>query len=860
LSAAPDTSERDDTPSPGGRALRVLRIAVARARQALIWERLWPVIAALAVGIGVFLAISWAGLWVALPPLGRIAGLAIFGLILCAAFLPILRFRLPKTGEALQRLDRSSGVAHRPATAISDKLATSAEDPLVAALWRAHLTRAADAANSLRAGWPRPHLAARDPFAIRSLVLLAVVTTFFMAEGERRSRIAAAFDWSGAIAPKLYRVDAWVTPPAYTGRAPVLLPGIRHDTPSPGETAAISVPAASEVVIRATGLSEIALEIRGALAEETNDQAAGAQGSIERRFRVAGDGTLAIGGLPAGAASWSFRAVPDRSPTIEFARDPQVMGRANLSLAYKVEDDYGVVSVDSRFSDPQVARRDGGPEARPLVSAPDFPLPLPQARTRAGSGEGSKDITEHPWAGVTATLRLVARDDGGNEGTSETREIALPARPFTKPLARALIEQRRTLAFDAHNRDQVGRALDALMLAPEKFTPEPAIFLGLSTAATRLRLAKTDDELRGVVDYLWEIAVLIEDGTLSDVEKQLRAAQDALRDALERGASDEEIKRLTDELRQALDRFMQALAEQMKRDGTTEARPLDRNTQVVRPQDLKNMLDRIENLARNGSRDAAKRMLNELQAMLENLSRNRQARQGEQNGEMNSMLDELGRMIQEQQRLRDRTYREGREGRNERRNRGPEQGRSEREQRAMNELQRGQQSLRQQLERMLEQLRRQQGQQGNPQEGEGQPGEGQGNEPGDALGRAGQAMGDAEGSLGEGEADNAVEGQGRALQNLRRGAQSMAEQMQNGGPGEGPGEPGGPQAEAAERTDPLGRPVRSREYGDDFTVKVPDEIDVQRARRVLEELRRRFGEQMRPQIELDYIERLLRGF
>jgi uncharacterized protein (TIGR02302 family) len=441
------------------------------------------------------------------------------------------------------------------------------------------------------------------------------------------------------------------------------------------------------------------------------------------------------------------------------------------------------------------------------------------------------------------------------------REIALPARPFTKPLARALIEQRRILAFDAHARDHVGSALDALMLAPEKFTQESGVFLGLTTASARLRLSRTDDDLRGVVDYLWEIAVLIEDGTLSDVEKQLRAAQDALREALERGASEEEIKRLTDALRQALDRFMQALAEQMKRDGTTDARPLDRNSQVVRPQDLKNMLDRIENLARNGARDAAKRMLNELQAMLENLSRSRQARQGDQNGEMNSMLDELGRMIQEQQRLRDRTYREGREGRNERRNRGPEQGRSEREQRSLSELQRGQQNLRQQLERMLQQLRRQQqGQQGEPQDGEGKPGEGQGNEAADALGRAGQAMGDAEGSLGEGDSDNAVEGQGRALQNLRRGAQSMAEQMQNGGPGEGPGEPGGPQAEAAERTDPLGRPVRSREYGDDFTVKVPDEIDVQRARRVLEELRRRFGEQMRPQIELDYIERLLRGF
>jgi uncharacterized protein (TIGR02302 family) len=451
-------------------------------------------------------------------------------------------------------------------------------------------------------------------------------------------------------------------------------------------------------------------------------------------------------------------------------------------------------------------------------------------------------------------LRLVARDDGGNEGMSEARELSLPARPFTKPLARALVEQRRILAFDANARPQVRRALDALLIAPERFTPEPAVFLGLATAAARLKLARNDEELRSLLDYLWEIAVLIEDGTMSDAERDLRAAQDALRQALERGASDEEIRKLTEQLRQALDRFMQALAEQMRRDGNTDARPLDRDARVIRPQDLKSMLDRIENLARSGARDAARRMLYEMQAMIENLSRNRRAQSG-QNGEMDSALDELGRMIQEQQRLRDRTYREGRESRNERRNRGPEQGRTEREQRNFGDLQRNQQNLRQQLERMLEQLRRQQQQGQDGQDGQ----EGQGNEAGDALGRAEQAMRDAEGSLGDGDSDNAVEGQGRALQSLRRGAQSMAEQMQ-GGQGEGPGEPGGPQADAAERTDPLGRPVRSREYGDDFTVKVPDEIDAQRARRVLEELRRRFGEPMRPRIELDYIDRLLRDF
>ena len=58
----------------------------------------------------------------------------------------------------------------------------------------------------------------------------------------------------------------------------------------------------------------------------------------------------------------------------------------------------------------------------------------------------------------------------------------------------------------------------------------------------------------------------------------------------------------------------------------------------------------------------------------------------------------------------------------------------------------------------------------------------------------------------------------------------------------------------------LGRPLRGRDYGDDTTVKVPGEIDVQRARRILEELRRRFGENFRPQLELEYIERLLRDY
>ena len=123
-------------------------------------------------------------------------------------------------------------------------------------------------------------------------------------------------------------------------------------------------------------------------------------------------------------------------------------------------------------------------------------------------------------------------------------------------------------------------------------------------------------------------------------------------------------------------------------------------------------------------------------------------------------------------------------------------------------------------------------------------------------------MGEAQDELGEGNADSAVESQGRALDALRKGAQGLAQSMQQQmGQGQGPGRPGrlGP-ARANQDTDPLGRPLRGRDYGDDSTVKVPGEIDVQRARRIIEELRKRFGDLGRSQEELDYIERLLKDY
>lgn len=855
LSGAPEKPENELPSGTVREALAALSAALSRARQALLWERLWPVAVSLLSAAGVFLALSWAGLWIALPPYARIAGVGLFALLLLALFIPAIRIRVPGLRDAVSRLDRTNLAAHRPATALTDRLATKADDPMAAALWRAHLERTATAARNLRAGLPQPKLSLRDPFAFRALILLAVVATFFIAGADRDRRLLSAFDWTGALTPRLYRVDAWITPPNYTGRAPVLLAGIRHDEAAPGEVALVSVPAGSILVVRGTNLASLDLVIEGKLEEEPNPNPDGAKTGIERLFKITEDARLTVKGLPVGEAKWSFRAIPDRPPVIELSKDPEISGRNALSLSYRMEDDYGVTQAEARFE--RVLPRATGVfqqkplPPRPLYEAPEFPLTLPQARTRNGAGQTAKDLTEHPWAGALVRLTLVARDEGGNEGRSETRQTRIPQRSFQKPLARALIEQRRELAFDANARGRVQRALDALLIAPEHFTPEPGVYLGLRTAGTRLKIARSDDDLRGVVEYLWEVAVLIEDGTLSDVERDLRAAENALRQALERDASPEEIKKLMDQLRAALDRYLQALAEQQQRnnDNTNLQRP-DPNARVVRPQDLKNMLDQIERMAKNGDRQSAQKLLDQLQSLMENLQKGRR-QAGPQQQNQDNPLDQLGRMIQEQQRLRDRTFREGQENRRQGQ-RG--QGQQKQGQNRMGQLQQGQGDLRQQLERMLDQLRKRQQQQGQGDE------QGPGKDAADALGRAEEAMRDAEKSLGEGDADGAGDSQGRALSQLRRGAQAMADAMQQGGPGDGQGYPEGPEADQADNTDPLGRPVRNREFGDDYTVKVPDEIDTQRARRVLEELRRRLSDPNRPRLELDYLDRLLQDY
>ncbi|PXW65838.1 TIGR02302 family protein [Methylobacterium sp. B4] len=885
-------SERDGRQGAAGRLDRL----VAQARAAGLWERVWPVLwRGFGVGLA-FLAVSWLGLWLDLPPLWRMAGLGLFAILLVFALLPALRLKRLSRREALARIDREAaregGLAHDPASAIEDTLAVGQTDPATRALWALHQSRAAAAVARLRAGRPRPDMPGHDPLALRAGLLVAALAALFVAGPEWRGRVSAAFDWREppAAAPS-FRVDGWIDPPIYT-RVPPLIVAMSGNAADPVQR--LRAPVNSTLIVRIAGQGEAELTPNAALVPVAKDesapsraapapQASAARATLrEERFRLVG-GTAELGIAASGSEPQRLviETIPDRPPEVQQVGGLEVNGRGTFNLTYRAKDDYGIASAEG-LVEPLKA-------GRSLVPVPKIGLALPADALGETDTKTLVDLTDNPWSGARVKLTLVVRDEAGQEGRTQPAEIVLPARVFTQPLARALAEERRRLVTAPdEDRARVQTALDALRIAPERFTPQPAIFLGLTTAANRLRAAKTDADLTGVADLLWEMALKIEDGDLSDAEKALRAAQDRLKEAIERNAPDEEVKKLTEDLKQALDKFMKEFAQRQKpqnrQQQSERQQQQQKGGQTVTPDDLEKMIKDMQEAMQRGDTAEAQRLLEQLRNVLENLqsAENGQKSDGGM-AEMNRQLDDLDRMSREQQDLRDETYKEGQQGQRP----GPRQ-------RQQNGQQQGQQGQRgQQPGQRGQGEEGQQGQQGRGQQGQQGQGQGQRGQQGQNMGQRQQglreqlqdlkermkqqglqgeegladaegAMREAEEALGQGRNGDAVDAQGRALDGLKRGAEGLQQQMQQMAEGEGQGQqegqsPGQQGRSGASDDDPLGRPTRGRDLSNG-NVRVPnaDESAVQRARRIMEELRRKLGDPSRPQEELDYFERLLR--
>ncbi|MGL5116532.1 MAG: TIGR02302 family protein, partial [Beijerinckiaceae bacterium] len=650
----------------------LLSTKIASAKRALLIERLWPALVAPAAIIALFLALSWFGLWLHLPTWGRAVGVLLLGLALLWSLKGLFSLRATTEDAARARLDRDSGVKHRPVEAVTDTL-LQGSDSTSKALWALHQKRAAAAVEQLKVKAPEPAMRRLDPRALRFAPFAMALAALFVAGPELTGRVGVAFNWfTPPPPPPPPRLDVWIDPPSYTGRPPVFLAQSRGGAePTQPREASLEVPVGATLVIRATPADKMSVTATSGLkaleipVPATSTPAAGtatATIAFEQRFRLESAAEVTIKRGTETLARYSFVAIPDAPPSIRIVQVVPTEQRDGLRIVYAIRDDYGVKEAEGRFSK---IGKEGEPVRRTLVPGPAAPL------AGGGRGDGDADsettvtLADHPWAGARVRLQLHATDDAGNKAESETREVTLPQRAFSHPLAKALVEQRRNLVMEPDDKGRVQIALDALLSEPERFyAKDSGTYLGLRLATTRLRAARTDEQLIGVAEWLWTMALELEDGGLSDAEKALRAAQERLQEALERNADAAEVRRLTEELRRAMERYMREFAERAQRDRNAENRQNNENTRMLNRNDMQKMLQDIERLSREGKHAEAMELLRQLNEAMKNLQAQREnGQQGERQRGMGEAMDELDQLSREQQELRDQTFREGQQRR-----------------------------------------------------------------------------------------------------------------------------------------------------------------------------------------------------
>jgi uncharacterized protein (TIGR02302 family) len=827
--------------------------------------------------VALYLILSWMGLLRQMPDLVKIGVGIAFAVAFLAALVPLRRFRMPDRVEAERRLEENSRLPHQ-AISVQGEVPVS-KDPYSIALWHSHQARMAKKINVIEAGFPAADIARHDPWALRAAVILVLIVAWSFSFSNYGGRVGDIFTFAKPVVPQSdIRIDAWVTPPAYTGVAPLYL----SSNIEKNNASALKVPVNSELTVRISGKDATgtvrfvpvegdAIDLKAEVPEKKDSAkptVASEDAATQNRtfkLKLTKDGTIS-----AGPKEYAFTLILDKAPEISFVREPGRALNGALELAFQVKDDYGVTEARA-----EILPVETDTKASPLFDPPKFPLDLPGSDGKSAKATVSRDLTEHPLSGKKVRLTLIAKDAGGVEGRSETKEIVLPARFFSERLAGSVAEQRQVFALDTQ---QIRRALElneASTFRADETIPTLSHFLLVQSARNRLILAHGKEQLTDTAKYFWDIARYIEDGNLSTAEKRLRDAQEKLSEALKNKASDQEIAKLMQELREAMKQYMAELSKRMQNQDMS--RMSQQAQRMMRSQDFENMLNQLENLSRSGNREEAQRLLNEMQRMLNNLQTARPRQQpGQENNPVRQQLDKLGKLMQDQQKLmedthrteqalRDRMQRGDPEEQEDPQNPGDEQ--SQQDQQQQDQQKPGDQQQDMTAEQLREALKNLRAQQDKLQKDlkELQKGLGDlGMKAPKGFGEAEKEMGESSEALGKSQGQRSADAQGRALQALRDGAgdmmqqlQQMMSQQQGNQDGQDMGMPMPGSAMNQQGRDPLGR--KSGQLGSEFddSVKVPDQIDVQRAREILEEIRKRLGDGPASLIEREYLERLL---
>eukprot|EP01037_Dinobryon_pediforme_P012909 gene12909-13010_t len=492
----------------------------------VLWfETIWPAVAP-AVGVVLLLAcVALLDLPRALPPALHLAALALSAIaVLAVLALGLRRIRRPAQQEADRRLEADTGLRHQPLSVLTDRPAMAADTP-AAALWSAHVARARAQIAKLRLNAPRPMLAARDRRALRAFVLIAFAACLGIAGTDSWSRLSAALHPVSVapLPPPAPVLQAWITPPGFTGMAPVFLKSGSDD---------ISAPEGSKLAVSVTGISATDTPVLDLAGVQTPLPALDANSfQIEQTLTAGGRIAVRRGGRE--MAAWTLSVVPNQAPVVSFPEPPGMLRNGpnpQTRLPWQAAHPYGVTALQAEMT---LTQR---PDAPPLVVT----VPLPGSSPKSARGTRVVDLTAHPWAGLEVDAQLVGRDASGLTGRSVIVPFTLPERRFMNPLARTVIYIRRQLSIAPGDTQSAIRELDRLSNQREAWENDLSGFLNLRAIVSLLARGRTADIVPPAQDRMWSLALHLEEGAADRTARALEAARQQLHDQMEAEKKTEE--------------------------------------------------------------------------------------------------------------------------------------------------------------------------------------------------------------------------------------------------------------------------------------------------------------------------------
>jgi tetratricopeptide (TPR) repeat protein len=420
-------------------------------------------------------------------------------------------------------------------------------------------------------------------------------------------------------------------------------------------------------------------------------------------------------------------------------------------------------------------------------------------------------------------------------------------------------------------------ALDGLIMQPDALHGDFGAYINLGALYYLLEYDRSPQAIDQAQAQMWQLALHLEEGQTEQTARALEQARQAARDALNKAmqepsdANRQALEKRLQELEQAIERHMQALMEEAQKNH--EELPFDPQSQHLSDRDFQRMAEAARQAAREGRMADAQQQMAELERMLDQL-RNARAEHGklaqrraQQRQQGRQQMGALQDMIGRQGGLLD--HAQGRADEEMRPRFGQPPPAQPADPSAEREADRRvQQALRRALGELMQQF--------SDLTGQLPP----------SLGQADTAMRGAEQDLASGDDPGASTQEQKAIEALQKGGQQMGQAMaQQFGPGqqgedgeagaegqmmmqEGRGDdsgygtlPGMP-GQTDGRRDPLGRQYGEGSSGSDEgnDVTIPEQREKQRTRAIEDELRRRDADRERPQEELDYYGRLLKGF